>query len=125
MTAAIRRRDLVIAAELLTTGATPSEAEAYAVETSAVGGRIAPVDLRSFERERLGWLARRQGHRREGRGYVDRTGQPPSWQTDAPMITRLGVPEANGKDLTATTAPPELAASQLGRALRSVLLAGR
>jgi hypothetical protein len=56
VTAAIRRRDLVIASDLVGAGATPSEAEAYAVETGAVSGRISPVDLRSFERERFGWL---------------------------------------------------------------------
>ncbi|MDQ6671045.1 MAG: helix-turn-helix domain-containing protein, partial [Chloroflexota bacterium] len=71
VTGAIRRRDLVIAGDLVAAGVTPSEAEAYAVETSAVGGRIAPVDLRSFERERLGWLARRRGGRRESSGFVD------------------------------------------------------
>jgi hypothetical protein len=115
VTAAIRRRDLVIASDLVAAGATPSEAEAYAVETSAISARVAPVDLRSFERERLGWLARRRNCRRESRGFVDRSGQPPSWQTDAPMITALGGPEATGDELTETIAPPELAGSQLGR----------
>ena len=52
-------------------------------ETSAVSGRMAPVDLRSFERERLGWLARRRGRELTGRHMVDRTGQPPSWQTES------------------------------------------
>jgi len=79
VTVAIRRRDLVIASALVAVGATPLEAEAYALETRAISGRIAPVDLRSFERERLGWLARNPGRRRESRGFVDRTGQPPSW----------------------------------------------
>jgi hypothetical protein len=77
VTAAIRRRDPVIASDLVAAGATPSEAEAYAVETGAVSGRIAPVDLRSFERERLGWLARRRSGGRESRNFADRTGLPP------------------------------------------------
>ena len=80
MTAAIRRRDLAIARQLVAAGATAAEAEAYAREASAASGRIAPVDLRSFERERLGWLARRRGKDLSERRVVDRTGQPPSWQ---------------------------------------------
>jgi hypothetical protein len=80
VTAAIRRRDLAIARQLLAAGATPEEAERYARETSQTGGRIAPVDMRSFERERLGWLARRRGSSRLQGAFVDRTGQPPSWQ---------------------------------------------
>jgi hypothetical protein len=106
-------------------GATPLEAEAYAVETSAVGGRIAPVDLRSFERERLGWLARRYGTRRESRGFVDRTGQPSSWQMDQPPTRQLHVPEAAGENLTETAALFEPAGTQLGRAVRAILLTGR
>jgi hypothetical protein len=125
VTAAIRRRDLVIARELVAAGATPSEAEAYAVETGAVSGRIAPVDLRSFERERLGWLVRRRRSRCESRSLFDRTGQPPSWQIDVPPIATLSVPEDWDDDLTETTAPRELAGSPLGRALRSVLLTRR
>ena len=45
-----------------------------------MAGRIAPIDLRSFERERLGWLARRRGADQARGRFVDRTGQPPSWQ---------------------------------------------
>ena len=60
-TTAIRRRDLAIARQLAAAGATPEEAEAYARETATATGRMAPVDLRSFERERLGWRARRRG----------------------------------------------------------------
>jgi len=125
VTAAIRRRDLVIASDLVTAGATPSEAEAYAVETRAVSGRIAPVELRSFERERMGWLARRHGARRESHGFVDRTGQPPSWQTDPAPTARLGVPESRTNEVSKNRALPELARGQLAHALRSVLLTGR
>jgi hypothetical protein len=62
VTPSIRRRDLVIALQLVEAGATATEAEAYAREAyareaSSTSGRMAPVDLRSFERERLGWLA--------------------------------------------------------------------
>jgi hypothetical protein len=80
VTIAIRRRDVAIARQLVAAGATPTEAEAYARETSTAPGRLAPVDLRSFERERLGWLARRRGTNQAKRQVIDRTGQPPSWQ---------------------------------------------
>ena len=84
VTAAIRRRDLVIAEQLVDAGATADEAQAYARETAAATGRIAPVDLRSFERERLGWLARRRARTQPSSGFIDRTGLPPSWQTPSP-----------------------------------------
>jgi hypothetical protein len=73
-TPAIRRRELAIAHQLVEAGATPAESEAYAREARAAPGRMAPIDLRSFERERLSWLARVRG----GGGVprlVDRTGQ--------------------------------------------------
>jgi hypothetical protein len=80
VTLAIRRRDHAIARQLVAAGATPVEPQAYAREMAAAPGRIAPVDLRSFERERLGWLARARSLRPACTGLVDRTGQPPSWQ---------------------------------------------
>jgi hypothetical protein len=60
LTQTIRRRELNIARDLIAVGATPAEAGAYAREASAIPGRIAAVDLRAFERERLSWLGRRQ-----------------------------------------------------------------
>ena len=45
VTPAIRRRDLVIARDLLAAGATADEAAAYVHETAAAHGRIAPLDL--------------------------------------------------------------------------------
>lgn len=60
LTPTMRARELVIAQELVGVGATPSEAEAYAREESTRSGRMAPVDMRSFERERLSWLAKRR-----------------------------------------------------------------
>jgi hypothetical protein len=100
-TPTIRRRELTIAHQLVEAGATAAEAEAYARDVRAVPGRIAPVDLRSYERERLSWLAR---DRRTGTGVaqlVDRTGQgphgsePPSpssqQHTDASEIARPGI----------------------------------
>ena len=60
-TAAIHRRDLAIARQLVAAGATADEAELYAREMAAVAGRLAPVNLRSFERERLSWRAQRRG----------------------------------------------------------------
>jgi hypothetical protein len=59
-TAAMQRRDLAIARQLIAAGATPSEAEAYARQTAGLAGRLAPVDLRSFERERLSWRAKQR-----------------------------------------------------------------
>jgi len=79
VTLPLRRRELAIGRQLVAVGATPAEAEAYARETSGLSGRIAAVDLRSFERERLGWLARRRGPNHSARRSLDRTGQPPSW----------------------------------------------
>jgi len=58
VTLPLRRRDLAIARDLVALGATPLEAEAFAREMSGKCMRIAPVDLRSFECERLGWQAR-------------------------------------------------------------------
>lgn len=73
-TLAIRRRDAAIARQLVDAGATPAEAEAYARDVTSAPGRLAPVDLRSFERERLSWLTRRR-QRDAPRHLVDRTGQ--------------------------------------------------
>jgi Helix-turn-helix domain len=75
LTEPVRRRELAIAAQLLAVGATPAEAEAYARDMASLPGRLAPVDLRSFERERPSWLARRRGDSTAARRYVDRTGQ--------------------------------------------------
>jgi hypothetical protein len=51
---------LRFAEELVLVGATPSEAEAYARQMAGLTSRLAPVDLRSFERERLTWRAQRR-----------------------------------------------------------------
>src|SRR6185436_10771708 len=65
-------------------------------ETSARPGRMAPVDLRSFERERLGWLARRRVSAATSRNHlVDRTGQPPSWQAGRSQAPP-GIPPSAG-----------------------------
>jgi len=84
LTVTMRRRDLAIARQLVDAGASAAEAESYARETCQMAGRIAPIDLRSFERERLGWLARRRGADQVRARFVDRTGQPPSWQLPVP-----------------------------------------
>jgi hypothetical protein len=52
LTAGILARELAIAQQLVLVGATPAEAEAYARDMASLPGRLAPVDLRSFERER-------------------------------------------------------------------------
>jgi hypothetical protein len=62
-------------------------------------GRLAPVDLRAFELERLSWLARRRVGVAGTRRLVDRTGQPPSWlepveaspQHTTPAVTQGGL----------------------------------
>jgi hypothetical protein len=54
-----RRRQLAIAFELAEIGASPKELEDYAREVN-VPGRMAAVDMRSFEHDRPSWLARRQ-----------------------------------------------------------------
>lgn len=78
LTRPLWRRELAIARGLTAVGATPAEAEAYARDNAAVTGRIAPVDLRSYERERPSWLARRCAGASTTRTLVDRTGQPPA-----------------------------------------------
>ncbi len=78
LTPALRRRELAIARELVMVGATATEAEAYAREAGAQAGRFAAVDLRSYERERLGWQARRQGAQASLARRIDRTGEPPA-----------------------------------------------
>jgi hypothetical protein len=75
MTTTLQRRDLAIATQLAVAGATPDEAEAYARETVTSAGRMAPVDMRSFERERVSWLARRRGKSRPLGGLRLVTGQ--------------------------------------------------
>ncbi len=128
VTAAIRRRDMAIARQLVAAGATPAQAEAYARETSAASGRIAPVDLRSFERERLGWLARRRGADVSQRRLVDRSGQPPSWR--AARSLEEPVPDAPSASEPLVRAPgPSLNAfeasrDRLGETLRGLLLGG-
>jgi hypothetical protein len=87
-TAAIQRRDLAIARQLAVAGATSEEAEAYARETATLGGRMAPVDLRSFERERLSWHARRRGTSPPLGGLRLVTGG--AFPTDAERIERAG-----------------------------------
>ncbi len=77
LTPALRRRELAIARQLVDVGATPTEAEAYARDARSHAGRIAAVDVRSFERERLSWSARRQTERQATVHRVDRTGEPP------------------------------------------------
>ena len=132
-TDAMQRRDLAIARQLVAAGTTPCEAEAYARETSGVESRLAPVDLRSFERERPGWLARQ---RRQERRYTDRTGLPPTWLAGTPELAWVptslqrsesppgGQGAAAGVPVAATIrGRSELAGEHLGCALRAALLA--
>ena len=127
VTAAIRRRDATIAAQLVVAGATAAEAEAYAREGSNASGRIVPVDLRSFERERLGWLARRRGAGVSQSRLVDRTGQPPSWETRSEQDAAPGGAQSPNQQASAV---PNLADStsrsgdDLGAKLRGILQLG-
>jgi hypothetical protein len=129
VTGAMRRRDLAIARQLVAAGATAAEAAAYARDASAASGRIAPVDLRSFERERLGWLARRRGKDLSERRVVDRTGQPPSWETQ-PSASSLPpggqVPAQRPERATIADASgtPGLSGNQLAGRLRTLFTGG-
>ena len=130
VTAAIRRRDMAIARQLGAAGATAAQAEAYARETSAASGRIAPVDLRSFERERLGWLARRRGGDVSQRRLVDRSGQPPSWRTarseqePTPVATNIVEPQVSAPPPDPSLNACEASRDRLGETLRGLLLRG-
>jgi hypothetical protein len=128
VTTAIRRRDAAIAAQLVAAGATAAEAEAYARESSTASGRIVSVDLRSFERERLGWLARRRSAGVGQRRLVDRTGQPPSWETQNEHDAASGIaqsatnqPASIGPSSAKHTSPP---GEDLAAKLREILLRG-
>lgn len=127
VTAAIRRRDAMIAAQLVAAGATAAEAEAYARESSTASGRIVPVDLRSFERERLGWLARRRGAGGSQSRFLDRTGQPASWETRSEHDAAPGAARSPNQqapvapNLTDTTSR---SSDDLGAKLRGILIRG-
>jgi hypothetical protein len=109
LTPAIRTRELTIAGQLVRVGATPAEAEAYARETGALGQRLAPIDLRSFERERASWLARRRGSFGRSR-YVDRTGQgivdEPITRTQLPVPDETARSKPSPQEPTAEASPP-------------------
>jgi hypothetical protein len=132
-TATMQRRDFAIARQLVEAGATPRQAESYARETSGLQGRLAPVDLRSFERERPAWLARQ---RCEERRRVDRTGLPPTWldgaadnpRTAPPPLQLEAVPRGPSAAVRASVATPgsghpDFGGEHLGHALRAALLA--
>jgi len=127
VTAAIRRRDLAIARQLVAAGTNAAEAEAYARESSSASGRIVPVDLRSFERERLGWLARRRGASANQRRLVDRTGQRPSWETESEHDAAAGAAQSTNQP--ASVAPSSAdntsrSGDDLTAKLRGILLRG-
>jgi hypothetical protein len=84
LTRAMQARELAIAGQLIEAGATADEAEAYARGVGTAGNRLAPIDMRSFERERPSWLARRRLSRARVGRYVDRTGQGINGQPAAP-----------------------------------------
>jgi hypothetical protein len=127
LTQTMRRRDLAIARQLVEAGASPAEAESYARDTCQMAGRIAPIDLRSFERERLGWLARRRGAEQARGRFVDRTGQPPSWQLPVPEPRAQPVPGVADESTVEAQRKPDrpggrVAAAHLADTLRMVLL---
>jgi len=105
----------------------PPPSSQAARESSTASGRIVPVDLRSFERERLGWLARRRSAGVSQRRLVDRTGQPPSWETQnehdaAPGIAQsANQPASVGPSSAENTSPP---GEDLAAKLRGILLRG-
>ncbi len=75
LTRSILARERSIARQLVAAGATPAEAETYARNMASVPNRLAPIDLRSFERERPTWTARNGRAAESQRRYIDRTGQ--------------------------------------------------
>jgi hypothetical protein len=126
LTQPLLRRELAIARDLVAAGATPDEAEAFARDVGADSGRKAPIDgLRTFERERLGWLARRRGRTLAERRVVDRTGQPPSWQTRFTEPTQVSVglaPTPSPQPVAAAAArgAPGVTGNQLAEKLRTL-----
>jgi hypothetical protein len=73
LTRALRRRELAIARQLVEVGVGPTEAAEWAQDTLRWDGRIAAIDLRSFERERIGWRKRRS--QSASSRYIDVTGE--------------------------------------------------
>jgi hypothetical protein len=126
LTQPLLRRELVIARDLVAAGATPDEAEAFARDVGADIGRKAPIDgLRTFERERLGWLARRRGRTLPERRVVDRTGQPPSWQVQSverkqPHGEQVPAQQPELATLAVPRGAPGLAGTQLADKLRAM-----
>jgi hypothetical protein len=128
VTLALQRRDVAIARQLVAAGATPKEAEAWARETGAAPQHLAPVDLRSFERERLGWLARQRASTAVPSRVIDRTGQRPSWQTSAsdapPSIAPRRLPNIVDETRQRTAPVPRGLAGERIRESLSELLRG-
>jgi hypothetical protein len=126
LTQPLLRRELAIARDLVAVGATPDEAEAFARDVGTDAGRKAPIDgLRTFERERLGWLARRRGRTLAERRVIDRTGQPPSWQVhpveqDQPPGGRVSAQQPERAIAAAARGAPGLADNQLADKLRTL-----
>jgi hypothetical protein len=60
LTSSMHLRELAIARQLLSAGASPPEGEAWAREAAADPRRRAPIDMRAYEHERVDWLARRR-----------------------------------------------------------------
>jgi hypothetical protein len=89
---------------------------------AGVPNRLAPIDLRSFERERWTWTARRGVTVASGRRYVDRTGQ---WIDDTTHDTNVATPESlapppEPSRASALPSPPEPARSSQERPVGSV-----
>jgi hypothetical protein len=124
LTPALRARELAIAQQLVRVGATPEEAEAYAREAGSVDQRLAPIDLRSFERERPSWLARQRGSFARRR-YVDRTGQGIDTQPHSPPIpddvTRVPAPDVLSADWSSKSTADATSGDPADRRLSSPL----
>jgi hypothetical protein len=126
LTQPLLRRELAIARDLVAAGATADEAEAFARDVGADSGRKAPIDgLRTFERERLGWLARRRGRTLAERRVVDRTGQPPSWQVQPverrlPLIGDAPAQQPERAAAAAVRGAPGVSGNQLADKLRTL-----
>jgi hypothetical protein len=108
LTRSILARERSIARQLMAAGTTPAEAEAYAREMASVPHRLAPIDLRGFERERSTWTARRSQASTGSRRYVDRTGQG-IVEEPTGVPTAVGLARAEIAVPSSSQAPPTAA----------------
>jgi hypothetical protein len=116
LTRSILARERSIARQLVAAGTTSAEAEAYACDMAGVPNRLAPIDLRSFERERSTWTARQSRAAASSRHYVDRTGQGVDDTDHEPDVAALEsvTPAPEVRRASVLPSPPTRAPSSQG-----------